>query len=73
VVLHEYVISSSVYLYTSNDPIIEASSGLKFAPFKIGYPGLKAHAEAAGLTTENKWELIFDFSSGKGENVANHS
>lgn len=54
--------SSTVYLYTSNDPIIEASSGIKFAPFNIGYPKLKEHAEATNNTTENKWELVFDFS-----------
>ena len=31
--------SSKVYLYTSNDPIIEASRGLQFGPYNIGYPG----------------------------------
>ena len=54
--------SSTVYLYTANDPIIEASRGLKFAPFNIGYPKLREHAEASENVTENKWELIFDFS-----------
>ena len=57
-----------MYLYTSNDPIIEASHGLRFAPFNIGYPKLREHAEAAGLSnTENKWELIFDFSALTGD------
>ena len=35
---------------------------MRFGPFNIGYPGLASHAEAAGLTTENKWELIYDFT-----------
>lgn len=43
-----------------------------FGPFNVGYPELKTHAEAAGLTLdrENKWELIFDFSSKGNENYA---
>ena len=36
----------------------------------MGYPGLKQHAEAAGLTTENKWELVFDFTAGATSNHA---
>jgi len=59
-----------VYLYCANDPIIEASTGLKFAPFNIGYPKLKEHAEAANLTLENKWELVFDFSADGSEKFA---
>ena len=62
------VISSTVYLYCSNDPVIEASRGLRFAPFNVGYPGLRQHAEAAELSTvENKWELVFDFSALTGD------
>ena len=61
------IASSSIYLYTANDPVIEASNGLKFAPFNIGYPKLREHAVAAELDpNENKWELVFDFSL-KGE------
>ena len=56
-------ISSTIYLYCSNEPVIEASSGVRFAPFNIGYPGLKENAEAASLTTQNLWELVFDFSN----------
>lgn len=53
-----------------NDPVIEASSGLTFAPFNIGYPGLREQAIAANLDLSiNRWELVFDFSN-KGE--ANH-
>ena len=54
-------------MYTMNDPVIEASSGLKIAPFNIGWPKLKEQAEAAELDPyENKWELVFDFTN-KGE------
>jgi hypothetical protein len=57
----------TIYLYAANDPVIEASSNLTFAPFNIGYPHLREHAIAAGLDPAvNKWELVFDFSH-KGE------
>ena len=36
-------------MYTMNDPVIEASSGLKIAPFNIGYPKLAEQAKAAEL------------------------
>ena len=50
-----------------NDPVIEASSGLTFAPFNIGYPKLREQCEAAKLNPAvNRWELVFDFSH-KGE------
>jgi len=46
-----------------NDPVIEASSGLKFAPFNCAWNGLAEQSEKAGLDPEvNKWELVFDFS-----------
>lgn len=61
--LEIHCFSSTVYLYASNDPVIEASSGLKFAPYDLAYPKLKEHAEAAGLDVNvNRWELVFDFS-----------
>ena len=42
IILESFVLySSSVYLYAANDPIIEASSGLKFGPFNLGYPKLR--------------------------------
>jgi len=54
---------STVYLYAMNDPVIEASSGLKFAPFNAAWHGLAEQAEKAGLVPAiNKWELVFDFS-----------
>lgn len=55
---------STIYLYSMNDPVIEASSGLKFAPYNLMYAGLDQQAEKAGLNTDvNKWELVFDFST----------
>ena len=61
--------SSSIYLYSANDPVIEASSGLRFAPFNLGYPKLREQAAAAELDpNENKWELIFDFTEKKESN-----
>ena len=61
------VFSCTIYLYAANDPVIEASSNLRFAPFNIGYPHLREHAAKAQLDLAiNKWELIFDFSN-RGE------
>jgi protein XRP2 len=55
--------NSSVMLYAANDPVIEASSNLKFGPFNLSYPKLGEHAAAAELNpNENKWELVFDFT-----------
>jgi hypothetical protein len=39
--------SCTIYLYAANDPVIEASSNLRFAPFNIGYPLLREHAQKA--------------------------
>ena len=59
--------SCTIYLFSQNDPVIEASTNLKFAPFNIGYPKLSEHVAAAELNPNvNKWELVFDFSN-KGE------
>ena len=63
------IVSSSIYLYAANDPIIEASSGLRIAPFNLGYPKLRQHAEAAELDPNvNKWELVFDFTEKEEKN-----
>jgi len=52
-----------VYLYALNDPVIEASNNITFAPFNVAYHGLKEQMEKAELKPdENRWELIFDFS-----------
>ena len=63
--------SSSIYLYAANDPIIEASSGLKFGPFNLGYPKLAEQARIAELDPAvNKWELVFDFSEKEESNFS---
>lgn len=55
---------SEVYLYAANDPVIESSANLTFAPYNLAYPQLKEHAAKANLDPEvNKWELIFDFTT----------
>lgn len=63
-----------IYLYTPNDPIVESSSNLTFAPYNLKYNLLKEHAVKAdligtfvdddGVTQNkvNKWNLIFDFT-----------
>jgi hypothetical protein len=59
-------------LYAANDPIIESSANLKFAPYNVAYPCLDEHVKAVGFDISiNKWELIFDFTkddSGKTSN-----
>lgn len=42
-----YLFSCDIYLYAANDPVIEASSNLRFAPFNVTYPGLAEQAEKA--------------------------
>ena len=55
--------STTLYLYALNDPIIESSGNLTFAPYNVAYPQLDKQAEAVGFdTTVNKWDLIFDFT-----------
>jgi hypothetical protein len=59
----QYQFSSTVFLYTPNDPIIESSKNLKFAPYNVSYPLLDQHATTVGFdVTQNKWDLIFDFT-----------
>jgi len=49
-----------------SEPVIEASSNLRFAPFNIAYPGLKEHVEKSELDPSlNLWELVFDFTKNK--------
>ena len=46
-----------------NDPVIESSSNLTFAPFNVAYHGLQGQMEKAGLKPdENRWELLYDFT-----------
>lgn len=67
--------SSELFLYTPNDPIIESSSGLAFAPYNFKYGLLHAHTLKADLLGDfvdddgvtqkkiNKWAQIFDFTA----------
>jgi hypothetical protein len=41
-------------LYTPNDPIIESSDELIFAPYNFKYPHLEKHAESANIIGEFK-------------------
>jgi hypothetical protein len=46
-----------------NDPIIESSNDLTFAPYNLAYPYLDEHLQKVGFDINtNKWELIFDFT-----------
>lgn len=44
--------NSVVNVYTPNDPIVESSSGLTFAPYNFKYPLLHEHSLAADLVGE---------------------
>jgi protein XRP2 len=66
--------NSVIFLYTPNDPIVESSSGLIFAPYNFTYPFLQEQALAADLVGEftdddgiiqkkvNHWSQVFDFT-----------
>ena len=55
--------SSTVYLYSQNDPVIESSSNLTFAPYNLAYPHLLEHFADANLDSDkNRWDLVFDFT-----------
>lgn len=41
--------SCTIYLYVANDPIIESSSDLKFAPFNVAYPLLDQQVQSVGF------------------------
>lgn len=57
-----------MFLYAQNDPIIESSNNIVFAPYNLEYPHLKEQMEEAGLTcTNNRWDVIFDFTEKKEE------
>ena len=51
------------YLYAKTEPVIEASSGLSFAPYNGACAGLGAAFAAAALDPlHNHWDRVFDFS-----------
>ena len=39
--------NSIIHLYTPNDPIVESSTNLTFAPYNLKYPLLEEHSDAA--------------------------
>ena len=50
-------------------PIIEATTAIKFGCFQFDYPQLKDHLQAAGLSPfNNNWSNIHDFTPVPGEN-----
>ena len=54
---------STVNLFVANNPCIESSSNVQFAPYNLAYPRLDYHCRSAGLKiAENHWDLIHDFT-----------
>lgn len=41
--------SSTIFLYAANDPIIESSQNLKFAPYNVAYPFLDEQVKTVGF------------------------
>ncbi|XP_061082968.1 protein XRP2-like isoform X1 [Conger conger] len=57
-----------VFLCCATQPIIEASTGMKFGCFQYSYPELGAHFRDAGLSVfNNNWSNIHDFTPVSGE------
>lgn len=51
-----------------NDPIIESSDNLIFAPYNLSYPHLLEQFKDAELDPQdNRWDLIFDFTEKNAE------
>ncbi|KAL3658486.1 hypothetical protein V7S43_016618 [Phytophthora oleae] len=56
-----------VYLYSATEPIIETSSGLRFACFPLTYFSLQQQFRQAKFSPwNNKWSEIFDFTPDHG-------
>jgi hypothetical protein len=53
--------SSTIYLYAANDPIIESSNNLKFAPYNVAYPYLDQQVATVGFDV-SKYLNIYDQS-----------
>ncbi|CAB4006920.1 XRP2, partial [Paramuricea clavata] len=52
-----------VFLCCNTQPIIESSTGMKFACFQYNYPELEGQFDAAGLSVyNNNWSNIHDFT-----------
>ncbi|KAG3206687.1 hypothetical protein PC128_g651 [Phytophthora cactorum] len=57
----------SVYLYSATEPIIETSSGLRFACFPLTYFSLQQQFRQVKFSPwNNKWSEIFDFTPDHG-------
>ncbi|XP_045123423.1 protein XRP2-like [Portunus trituberculatus] len=57
-----------VYLLCQTQPIIEASSKMKFGCFQAFYPQLKEHFSKASLSVfNNNWSNVYDFTPVDGE------
>lgn len=56
------------FICCATQPIIESSSGMKFACYQFFYPELKDQFAAAGLSVyNNNWSNIYDFTPAAGE------
>ncbi|XP_065072339.1 protein XRP2-like isoform X2 [Rhopilema esculentum] len=57
-----------IFLHCVSQPIIEASTGMKFACYQYAYPELKDQFQKAGLSLfSNNWFNIHDFTPVAGE------
>tara|TARA_B110000285_G_scaffold196856_1_gene228091 strand:+ start:276 stop:674 length:399 start_codon:yes stop_codon:yes gene_type:complete len=68
------LVNSRVNLYVSNEPVVESSTNLTFAPYNWQYTKQDEHIQAAGLDKQmevNRWNLIHDFTP-KGEGELNY-
>jgi hypothetical protein len=66
-----------MFLYTTNEPVVESSTNLTFGPYNFKYPHLKQHSELLQLvgvwkdddgqikTRENLWDQIYDVNQPK--------
>ncbi|XP_060074496.1 protein XRP2-like [Ylistrum balloti] len=56
------------FLFCTTQPVIEDSSGMKFACFTYSYPELEGQFKSAGMSQfNNNWSKIHDFSSDPSE------
>lgn len=68
------LVDSTIYVYSPNEPIIESSKNLVFAPYNLKYPWLKEHSDKADVVGQftdddgivqqkvNRWNQIHDFT-----------
>ena len=67
------VYNTTVNLFVGNNPCIESSENVFFAPYNLAYPLLNQHCASAGLrVAENHWDLIHDFTE-KDTGEANYA